>query len=195
MLAQCASVVLFHRSVLETDSLVDTNLSSSLFRLTTTLSLLRRKEDSCVVRQEAIHLYRRAYETNPARYQLDFVRALYRLGNDLRYLEIIEQACVVRQECAALLCSLSESNPPVYHHALIGVLCTLRAELIVLGRHDEAAAVAEEWLASCTRTHGIESCPHFSIPCQCDNDLSAMNQHRNVSSVLQQSIELEKVPR
>lgn len=189
------SIVLFHRATLETDSLGNAGLSASLFRLTTSISRLQRIEDSCAVRREAIHVYRRAYKIHPEKYQLDFARALFGLGNDLRLLGEIENACLVSQECAVTLHKLWELDSSGYHDDLVSVLYKLHTDLIALKRHDEAAAVGDDWVAICKQTHDTSPCNYCSgfptissVTEQCSNDSSS-------SSTVLEPLELGQVPR
>lgn len=195
------SIVLFHRATMQTDSLGAASLSSSLFRLSTSISGLRRHEDSCTARREAIHLYRRAFSIHPEKYQLDFAKALYILGNDLRLLGEIDNACLVTRECVTIVHKLWELDSSAYHNDLVSILHQLYNDLTVLNRHDEAAPLVKEWVAICKQTHSTSPCsysnssglpmpsPIFRAIKKCESDSPSS------STILKQPLELEQVPR
>lgn len=139
------------------------NLSSCLSRLNSSLSLLERAEDACAVRQEAIHLYRRAYEINPTRYQLDFAKILFSLGGELRSLGKVEEACLASQECVTVLHELCESEPLRFQHDLIQVLRILRVDLVSMGRSEEASAVDQERVTVLRLNHATDPDVHLPI--------------------------------
>jgi tetratricopeptide (TPR) repeat protein len=108
------------------------------------LAELGRREEALNPTQEAVDLYRKLAQTNPAAYNPDLAGSLNNLGAMLSELGRREEALSPTQEAVELYRKLAQTNPAAYNPDLAGSLNNLGAMLSDLGRREEALSPTQE---------------------------------------------------
>ncbi len=125
--------------------------AGSLHNLGNVLSELGRREEALAATEEAVGLFRRLAEGQPAAFLPDLAGSLNNLGNRLAALGRREEALAAAEEAVALYRRLAEKQPAAFRPELATSLTGLGAMLADLGRREEALAAAEEAVAICRR--------------------------------------------
>jgi tetratricopeptide (TPR) repeat protein len=94
--------------------------------------------------EEAVGVYRRLVERNPAAYEPDLAGALNNLGICLSGLGRREEALAATEQAVGVYRRLVERNPAAYEPDLAGSLNNLGIRLSGLGRREEALAATQE---------------------------------------------------
>jgi tetratricopeptide (TPR) repeat protein len=110
-----------------------------------------QREQALTATTEAVDLYRRLAQTNPAAFEPNLAMALNNLGNQLSELGRREQALTATTDAADLYRRLAQTNPAAFEPNLATALTNLGIRLSSLGRRDEALAAATEAVDVCRR--------------------------------------------
>jgi tetratricopeptide (TPR) repeat protein len=108
------------------------------------LSVLGRRKDAVAAAEEAVTIYRRLAEANPAAYLSGLASALNNLGVLLSELGRLDEALAAAEEAVDIGRQLAEANPAAHLPDLAAALANLGNRLAELGRRKEALAPTNE---------------------------------------------------
>ncbi|MBM7086915.1 tetratricopeptide repeat protein [Micromonospora sp. MMS20-R2-29] len=133
-----------HRLAATTDAAAHARLRATHVRRLANAGL---RDQALLPAEEAVAIFRRLAEADPAVYLLDLAGSLNNLGMILSGLGRREEALAPSEEAAAIFRRLAEANPAVYLSDLALSLNNLGIWLSGLGRWEEALAPSEEAVA------------------------------------------------
>jgi tetratricopeptide (TPR) repeat protein len=108
------------------------------------LAEVGRRQEALAPTEEAVTIYRRLTETNPAAYLPDLAMSLNNLGNWLAEVGRRQEALAATEEAVTIHRRLTEANPAAYLPNLAAALNNLGLRLAEVGRRQEALAPTEE---------------------------------------------------
>ncbi|MEK2491051.1 tetratricopeptide repeat-containing serine protease family protein [Kitasatospora purpeofusca] len=119
-------------------------LAASLTNLGNRLSEVGRRGEALTATKEAMGIYRRLAQADPAAFEPDLAGALTNLGNRLSEAGRRGEALTAEQEAVEIRRRLATDNPAAFEPDLAGSLTNLGIQLSEAGRRGEALTATEE---------------------------------------------------
>ena len=128
----------------ETEPTVLPDLATQLLEVASRLKDLGRRDDATGPTEEAVDIYRRLAEANPAAWEPDLAGSLNNLSNRLAEAGRRDEGLATAEEAVGIYRRLAEADPAAWEPDLATSLNNLSIRLAEAGRRDEGLAAVEE---------------------------------------------------